>query len=82
MATSATGTAQVTLGKGKETVHKTIPAGPTVVSTIKSELGVAATDALYLRHGDEKRVLGDDETVDVENGMHFEAVEGGGVSNR
>jgi hypothetical protein len=72
--------AHVTLGRGKDTVPKTIPAGPTSVPTLKQELGVAATDVLYLRHGREKRVLGDGETVDVENGMHFEAVEGGGVS--
>jgi hypothetical protein len=75
-----TATAHVTLGKGKDTVGKTIPAGPTPISTLKSELGVATTDVLYLRHGNDKRVLGDGETLDVQNGMHFEAVEGGGVS--
>ena len=73
-------TAHVTLGKGKDTVEKTIPAGPTPVATLKTELGVTATDVLYLRHGNDKRVLGDDETINVQNGMHFEAVEGGGVS--
>jgi len=77
---TATGTAHVTLGKGKDTVEKTIPAGPTPVLTLKNELGVGDASVLYLRHGNDKRVLGDDETVDVENGMHFEAVEGGGVS--
>lgn len=76
----ATGMAHVTLGKGKDTVAKTIPAGPTPVPTLKNELGVDAASVLYLRHGNDKRVLGDEETVDVENGMHFEAVEGGGVS--
>jgi hypothetical protein len=77
---SQTVTAHVTLGKGKDTVQKTIPAGPTPVPTLKSELGVDATDVLYLRHGNDKRVLGDDDTLDVQDGMHFEAVEGGGVS--
>ena len=75
-----TATAHVTLGKGKDTVVKTIAAGPTPVPTLKTELGVPATDVLYLRHGSDKRVLGDGETLDVQNGMHFEAVEGGGVS--
>ncbi len=73
-------TAHVTLGKGKDTVEKTIPAGPTAVPVLKTELGVNSTDVVYLRHGNDKRILGDGETVDVESGMHFEAVEGGGVS--
>jgi len=77
---TATDTAHVTLGKGKDTVEKTIPAGPTTVPALRTELGVDAASVLYLRHGNEKRVLGEDETVDVANGMHFEAVEGGGVS--
>lgn len=76
----ATSLAHVTLGKGRDTVEKTIPAGPTLVPTLKAELGVDAGSVLYLRHGDDKRVLGDEETVDVKSGMHFEAVEGGGVS--
>lgn len=75
-----TALAHVTLGKGRDTVAKTIPAGPTPISTLKNELGVAATDVLYLRHGNDRRVLGDGETLDVQNGMHFEAVESGGVS--
>lgn len=77
---TATNMAHVTLGKGKDKVEKTIPAGQTAVPALKSELGVDASSVLYLRHGDEKRVLGDGETIDVRSGMHFEAVEGGGVS--
>lgn len=73
-------TAHVTLGKGKDTAAKTITAGPTPVATVKIELGVPETDVLYLRHGNDRRVLGDEETIDVKDGMHFEAVEGGGVS--
>ncbi len=72
--------AHVTLGTGKDTVQRTIPGGDTPVPTLKNELGVDATSVLYLRHGNDKRVLGDDESLDVESGMHFEAVEGGGVS--
>ena len=72
--------AHVTLGKGKETVEKTVPAGSTVVAALKTELGVDASSTLYLRHGNDRRVLADDETIDVKSGMHFEAVEPGGVS--
>src|SRR5262245_21943764 len=65
--------AHVTLGKGKDTVAKTIAAGPTMIPVLKTELGVPETDVLYLRHGNDKRVLGDAETIDVVDGMHFEA---------
>lgn len=57
-----------------------VPAGPTVVSKLKSELEVDATFVLYLLHGHEKRMLADTDTVDVESGQHFEALPGGGVS--
>jgi len=68
--------AHITLdGKPRE-----IPAGPTVVSELKRELQVDATFVLFLIHGHEKRLLLDTETIDVESGMHFEAVPGGGVS--
>ena len=59
---------------------RTIPAGPTAVVDLKRELGVAETDVLYLIHGHERQVLGDDEVIDVKSGMHFEAIGGGGVS--
>ena len=57
-----------------------IPAGPTVVRTLKTELGVDSTFTLELVHGDEISILGDDQTVDVRSGLHFEAVPGGTVS--
>jgi hypothetical protein len=59
---------------------RTIPAGPTVVSQLKTEFGLEPTDVLYLRHGNRRQLLGDHETVDVKSGLHFEAVRGGGVS--
>jgi len=62
------------------TEERTVPAGPTPISILKQELGVDATFVLYLIHGHERRVLGDTETIDVESGLHFEAVPGGGVS--
>jgi hypothetical protein len=59
---------------------KQVPAGPTIVRNLKAALGVAETDVLYLVHGRERRVLGDDETIEVKSGLHFEAIGGGGVS--
>lgn len=57
-----------------------VPAGPTVVRTLKGELGVDPTFTLELVHGNEISILGDDQTVDVRSGLHFEAVPGGTVS--
>jgi hypothetical protein len=62
------------------TEEKSIPAGPTLVRLLKQELGVDPVDVLYLVHGHERRVLADDETIDVESGQHYEAIGGGGVS--
>jgi hypothetical protein len=75
-ATQTTKLAHVKLGNEP----KEIPAGPTVVRVLKDELGVNQTDVLYLVHGHERRVLADDETLDVRSGQHFEAIAGGGVS--
>ena len=72
--------AHVTVKIGKQTFEKTVPAGQTEVNKLKAELAVPATSTLYLIHGNQRRVLGDQEHLDVESGMHFEAVEGGGVS--
>ena len=63
------------------TEERTIPAGPTLVTTLKRELGVDPTFVLYLVQGRQRRVMGDTETIDVESGLHFEAVPGGGVSS-
>ncbi|MEK6274663.1 MAG: hypothetical protein AABM30_04925 [Actinomycetota bacterium] len=62
------------------TEEKEVPAGPTLVRVLKQELGVDPADVLYLVHGLERRVLADDETIDVKSGQHYEAIGGGGVS--
>jgi hypothetical protein len=62
------------------TDERTIPAGPTVVRTLKEELGVDPAAVLYLVHGKDRQPLGNEETVDVKSGLHFEAIGGGGVS--
>jgi hypothetical protein len=70
------GLAHVKLG----TEERVVPAGPTVVLELKREFGVDETDVLYLLHGQERRVLGNEEALDVKSGQHFEAIGGGGVS--
>jgi hypothetical protein len=72
--------AHVTVSDGEETTEKEVPAGPTVVAVLKTELGVAAVDMLFLIEHGKKRALGDDETIDVKSGEHFEVIRGGGVS--
>lgn len=74
-------------GKGHNTAHiklgteeRTVPAGLTVVGDLKTELGVESDAVLYLVSGHQRRVLADQETIDVHSGMHFEAIRGGGVS--
>ena len=61
-------------------VKHEIPAGPTVVSTIKAELGVDPAWSLFVKDHGKRRLLADDEIVHVKNGLHFEAIPGGGVS--
>jgi hypothetical protein len=72
--------AHVTIGDGEHKLHKVVAAGPTLVSALKAALGVDAASVLYLVKGKQRSVLSDDQTIDVESGMHFEAVTGGGVS--
>jgi hypothetical protein len=62
------------------TEPKAVPAGETMVSVLKTELDVPETDVLWLIEGQVRRPLGDQETIDVRSGMHFEAIGGGGVS--
>jgi hypothetical protein len=58
----------------------TVPAGTTTVAVLKRELGIDPADVLYLVHGSKRTLLADHESIDVESGMHFEAISGGGVS--
>jgi hypothetical protein len=62
------------------TEEKRVPAGPTLVSVLKEELGVPQADVLWMIKGQTRRPLGDQETIDVESGQHYEAIGGGGVS--
>jgi len=64
-----------------QTEEKKIEEGPTKVTTLKQELGIAEADALWVvnRHG-KKKPLGDHETHDVEEGDRYEALVRGGVS--
>lgn len=73
--------AQVTVSiEGGEAQHKTVPAGETQVSQLKVELGAAAESVLWLVHGHTRKPLDNSESIDVESGMHFEAIGGGGIS--
>jgi hypothetical protein len=62
------------------TEAKVVNAGETTVSVLKQELRVDPADVLWLVKGNERRPLADHETINVESGMHFEAIGGGGVS--
>jgi hypothetical protein len=66
-------------GEETEEVKKDVAAGPTLVSQLKVELGVTADAVLWLVSGQRKQ-FDDSETIDVKDGMHFEAIEGGGIS--
>lgn len=63
-----------------DNVEHVVPAGLTVVSVLKTELGVDPASSLFLKEHGKRRLLADDEVIDVESGMHFEAIPGGGVS--
>jgi hypothetical protein len=67
--------------EGTETkeVKKQVPAGLTKVSQLKLELGVAADAVLWLVSG-QKKQFDDADSIEVKNGLHFEAIEGGGIS--
>ncbi len=66
---------------GEETkeVKKEVPAGDTQVSQLKVELGVPADATLWLVKPEPKQLINSD-SLDVKSGMHFEAIEGGGIS--
>ena len=64
-----------------QTESKHIAGGPTKVTQLKAELGVAAKDALWvIEKSRKKKQLGDHETHDVKEDDHYEAIVKGGVS--
>ena len=68
--------AQVTL----DGVEHTVPAGRTVVSKLKEELGVDPASSLFLKKNGKRRLLADHAVIVVKTGMEFEAIPVGGVS--
>lgn len=72
------GTLEAHVKLGNET--RVVPAGTTVVSELKEELRVDAAQSLFLKDHGKRRLLANDEVVDVKDGMHFESLGGGGVS--
>jgi hypothetical protein len=61
--------------------NKSIPSGPTKVPDLKTELGVAEVDELWVIEASGKRKqLADHETHDVKEGDHYEDIVKGGVS--
>ena len=72
--------AEVRITIGSETRRVSAPAGATVVTQLKIELDVPATDTLFETHPGPRRPLGEEEVVDVKSGDAFEAIGGGGVS--
>jgi hypothetical protein len=85
METQKTAEAHVVLvvdedGQDSKPVDKEVPAGPTQVSILKAELGVPEAAILWLIEGQKRTPLDNSETIDIHSGMHFEAVEGGGIS--
>jgi hypothetical protein len=57
-----------------------VPAGPTQVSLLKAELGVDPAQSLFLKDRGKREPLTDEQVIDVQSGMHFEALGGGSVS--
>jgi hypothetical protein len=66
-------------GEVTKEVKKDVAAGDTQVSVLKSELGVPAEATLWLVKPERKQLVNTD-SIDVKSGMHFEAIEGGGIS--
>ena len=57
-----------------------LPAGPMKVSDLKVEFGVPASETLFEKVGGKRVPLANEQTIQLTNGMHFEAIGGGGVS--
>jgi|SRR5712691_9591399 len=67
-------------GDESKPVEKEVSAGPTLISTLKTELGVPEVAILWLIEGQTRTQFDNSETLEVRSGMHFEAIEGGGIS--
>jgi sulfur carrier protein ThiS len=64
-----------------QTTTLTIKSGPTKVTALKTELGIAEADPLWVIEKNGKRKpLGDHETHDVKEGDRYQALVKGGVS--
>jgi hypothetical protein len=57
-----------------------VPAGATRVFDLKVELGVPAAETLFEKVTGRRVPLANEQTIEVKNGLHFEAIGGGGVS--
>lgn len=61
-------------------VKHEVGGGLTKVSDLKVELGVLAAETLFEKVQGKRVPLSDEDTIEVKNGAHFEALGGGGVS--
>lgn len=75
-------TLEVTNEAGEtETSTFTIKSGPTKVTALKSELGIAEEATLWvIQKNGKKKLLADHETHDVKRGDRYQALVRGGVS--
>ena len=72
-----------TAGQESKSVKFEVRSGVTVVSNLKEELGVPAAATLWLEKGSDGEPGGplqNTDSLEVKPGMHFEAIEGGGIS--
>jgi hypothetical protein len=62
------------------TTTKEIPKGPTEVTALKQELGVAEADSLFIVKEGKRKLLADHTKHNVKDDDHYEVVGKGGVS--
>lgn len=66
---------------GSQTTTLTIESGPTKVTVLKSEIGIAEDASLWvIQKNGKKKPLGDHETHNVKEGDRYQALVRGGVS--
>jgi hypothetical protein len=61
-------------------VPHVVAAGETKVDDLKTELGVDPATSLFEKVRGKREPLADHQVIDVQSGMHFEAIPGGSVS--